>query len=221
VTAKEAEILRGGLECLGLDPGPEKRKDICGKFAVYAGELEKWNSLFGLVGASGEDLIIRHILDCLAGLGPILRAFEERPRKLKSLADLGSGAGFPGIPLALFLPQTTVTLVEPSVKRCAFLRSAAALMDMPNIGVFEGELALLHETFDLVTFRAFRPLDKKILRRLLAITAPGGIIAAYKGTQEKTQREIAAAGSLHIPSREETLAVPFLNEERRLVFFFA
>ncbi|MDR1625836.1 MAG: class I SAM-dependent methyltransferase, partial [Spirochaetia bacterium] len=143
---------------------------------------------------------------------------EIRARRgVATLADIGSGAGLPGIPLAVFLPQTPVTLVEPSQKRCAFLRSAAALMGLENVSVFEGDLALARREFGVVTFRAFRPLEKKILKKLLALTAPGGLIAAYKARAEKTQGEIAAARELGLDARAQALSVPFLEEERCLL----
>jgi 16S rRNA (guanine527-N7)-methyltransferase len=186
---------------------------------VYLDELEKWNPVFGLTGAGSrarEDLIVRHILDSLAGLC-VIKRYAASSGFPQDLADVGSGAGLPGIPLAVFLPQSRLTLIEPSVTRCAFLRSAAALMQLENVHVFEGELALAREKFAVLTFRAFRPLDRKILKKLLASTAPGGFIAAYKARAEKTEGEIAAARELGLEVRAETLAVPFLNEERRLL----
>jgi 16S rRNA (guanine527-N7)-methyltransferase len=134
-----------------------------------------------------------------------------------AVADAGSGAGLPGIPLALFLPEIPVTLIEPSVKRCAFLRSAAALMKLENLRIFEGEFAALRETFYIVTCRAFRYLDKKTLKGLAALTEPGGVIAAYKGTRKKAETEAAVARELGFDARAELLTVPFLDEERCLL----
>jgi 16S rRNA (guanine527-N7)-methyltransferase len=213
------EALARGLQALGLAALGAERE----KLWLYVGELQKWNPLFGFVGRRHEDaareIVIRHILDSLAGLGPIRAILAEiRARRGEaSLADIGSGAGLPGIPLAVFLPQTPVTLVEPSQKRCAFLRSAAALMGLENVKVFEGDIALARREFGVVTFRAFRPLEKKILKKLLALASPGGCIAAYKARAEKTEGEIAAARELGHEARAETLSVPFLGEERRLV----
>jgi len=202
------ETLLRGIGLLGL-PAED---DTLRRFDLYLRELEKWNSLFGLVGADGRDLVVRHVLDSLAGTGPIS---AEHPRRL---ADIGSGAGFPGIPLAVYMPETSFTLVEPSRKRCAFLRSAAALMGRANVRVFEGELELVRDAFDIVTFRAFRPLDRRILRRLAAILAPGGKIAAYKGRREQIGEETAAAEALGFRSRIEEVSVPFLDEPRHLVW---
>jgi 16S rRNA (guanine527-N7)-methyltransferase len=209
------DTLTRGLEALGLDSGGTARE----KLEIYLGELRAWNPVFGLTGArqdTEEALITRHILDSLAGLSFIQRGASSSGLSFR-LADVGSGAGLPGIPLAVFLPRAAFTLIEPSVKRCAFLRSAIALMKMENAGVFEGDLASVREAFPIVTFRAFRPLDGKMLKKLLAILKPEGFIAAYKARAGKTESETAAARELGLEARAETLTVPFLNEERRLL----
>ncbi|MDR3201085.1 MAG: 16S rRNA (guanine(527)-N(7))-methyltransferase RsmG [Spirochaetales bacterium] len=227
------QTLTLGLEILSIEADARS----LAKLETYMTELEKWNPLFGLVGTgrnarSGEtpqtsetadsarkEIIIRHILDSLAGLHPIRQLLEDavHPETPASIADAGSGAGLPGIPLAVFLPETRVTLIEPSQKRCAFLRSAAALMKLENVGVFEGELAAARETFTLVTCRAFRAFDKKTLKALLAITQPRGVIAAYKGTREKAETESAEVQALGLEARIHPLTVPFLDEPRHLI----
>ena len=209
-------LLRGAGE-LGLPVDAAAEEQI----AVYIRELEKWNPVFGFVGNRGTEsseaarktLIVRHILDSLAGLAPLGRLRDPG----FSLADIGSGAGLPGIPLAIFLPETPVTLVEPSPRKCAFLRCAAALLGLGHVKVFEGELAIVREKFDAVVFRAFRPLDKRILKKLILITTPRGIIAAYKGKTEKTLTEIAAAREMGLSADTIPLGVPFLGEERQLL----
>jgi 16S rRNA (guanine527-N7)-methyltransferase len=219
----EYDNLAPGLEILGL----ESRGIEAEQLVIYLRELEKWNPVFGLVGtgrkpqdesAFQNNLVIRHILDSLAGLSPIRRVLSGNP---PSLADAGSGAGLPGIPLAVFLKETSVTLIEPSQRRCAFLRSAAALMKLKNVHVFEETLEAVRETFSLVTCRAFRPLDRKTIKALAAIVKPGGIIAAYKGTGKKAEKETAAARELGLRAYTELLPVPFLDEERCLVIISA
>ena len=204
----ENEILSRGLAELGLPGEGEQAR----KLTLYLRELEKWNPLFGLVGSRGRDLVVRHLLDSLAGRASIA---AREPRRL---ADLGSGAGLPGIPLALYMPRTDVTPVEPSAKRCAFLRSAAALLGLPHLRIFEGGAETLRETFDLVTFRAFRPLDRRTLRCLAAILAPGGRIAAYKARREKIDDEAQEARALGYAVRVEELSAPFLEEPRHLLW---
>jgi 16S rRNA (guanine527-N7)-methyltransferase len=202
------DLLEKGIEELGMFRTP----DILRKLTIYLDELERWNPSFGLVNASGQELVIKHILDSLAG-APLVRA-----RKPSRLADIGSGAGFPGVPLAAALPETHVTLVEPSQKRTAFLRGAVSLMGLRNVRIFEGELERVRERFDCVTLRAFKPLDRKILRRLSGILAEEGFIAAYKGRMEKIEEELAAARALGFAAEARPLRVPFLKEPRHLVY---
>jgi len=199
--------LAEGMAMLGLEAPPE----VLARLEIHLRELERWNPTFGLVNAEGEDLVVRHFLDSLAGVKPI------RGLRPSALADVGSGAGFPGLPLAVCLPETRVTLVEPSQKRCAFLRSSISLMGLRNVGVFEGELAVVKEKFDCVTFRAFRPLDRRIVRGLRSILADGGTIAAYKGKADRIREELEAAGIGEEDSRVVEMKVPFLGEPRHLV----
>jgi 16S rRNA (guanine527-N7)-methyltransferase len=238
------ETLARGLEILGIGAGAlsvakletymtelEKWNPLFG--LVGTGRKSRHDET---AEAGREATIVRHILDSLAGLPCIRQSLDvaaspqpspaaltdtrDQPRLIagaRSLADAGSGAGLPGIPLAVFLPETRVTLIEPSQKRCAFLRSAAALMQLENVHVFEGELAAVRETFDVVTCRAFRAFDRKTLKALLAITQPGGVIAAYKGTREKAETESAKAKAMGLEARIHSLTVPFLNEERHLI----
>jgi 16S rRNA (guanine527-N7)-methyltransferase len=205
-----ADVLDKGIEELRL----AGVRDIRRRLAIYLDELERWNPAFGLVNAAGEELVIKHILDSLAGALPI------RSMDPGNIADVGSGAGFPGIPLAAALPEIPMTLIEPSQKRAAFLRGAAALMGLRNVRIFEGELEKVREKYACVTMRAFRPLDRKILRRLSAVLSEGGFIAAYKGRMEKIEAELAAARDLGFTAEALPLRVPFLPEPRHLVRIF-
>jgi len=158
------ELLASGLERLGIAAGEGELEAL----ELYRQELERWNRRYGFVKASGRELVVRHFLDSLAGL-PVLRRLSPRG----SLLDVGSGAGFPGLPLAVFLPGTAVVLLERSARRAAFLSNAALLLSLENVRVREQELRQLArggERFDLVTFRAFTPLARELdlLRSVLA-----------------------------------------------------
>jgi 16S rRNA (guanine527-N7)-methyltransferase len=144
------------------------------KLHVFLQELEHWNKAYGFVKAAGQQLIVRHVLDSLAAW----RKISALPRR-DQVADVGSGAGFPGIPLAVFLADSRFTLLEPSAKKAAFLRNVAILAHLDNVEVAEARLAEVERRFDLVVLRAFHPLYKEIdaLRQILE---PGGVIIAYK-----------------------------------------
>jgi len=197
-----------------------RHEEIISLLERYKSEIELFNGAYGLVGNSdSNELVIRHILDSLAPLGIIHRllgggaAATDRPK----IADAGSGAGLPGIPLAIAMPNCDFTLIERMGRRAGFLCSTSAILALSNITVEEGELEKTQKgRFDLVTFRAFKPLDPKLLKTLFNACAKGGVIAAYKGRLEKTEQEMAPLGNAYqweaIPYN-----VPFLEEERHLL----
>lgn len=208
----QAKVNRGlierGLAALGLDLGAASLE----KLERYVAEIELWNQAYGLVNDSGDSLIVRHILDSLAGL--------ERIRSLSpaSLADAGSGAGLPGVPLAILMGETRVALIERSGKRCRFLSNQKALLGLDNLSVVESDLGDARGPFDVVTFRAFRPLEKPIIDQLLALLSPDGALAAYKGKRSKIDEELGGLASYRLSSEILPLRVPFLEgEERHLV----
>ncbi len=96
------DFIRAGIEKLSID---YEEKQINTLFNYY-NELTLWNKKLGLVNASGEKLIVHHILDSLSGLD-LLKTFD-----FKTAADVGSGAGLPGIPLSIFFPDRKFTLIE-------------------------------------------------------------------------------------------------------------
>ncbi|OHD69750.1 MAG: 16S rRNA (guanine(527)-N(7))-methyltransferase RsmG [Spirochaetes bacterium RBG_16_67_19] len=208
-------LIAEGLELLAIDCPPARLQAL----ERYRLELELWNRRYGFVKASGDDLVVRHFLDSLAGL-PVLARLSPR----RTVLDVGSGAGFPGLPLALFLEDSRFVLLERSARKAAFLGNVVALLGLANVRVLEMQLRGLEERFDLVTFRAWSPLDRELpaLRRVLA---PGGVIAAYKGRRERIEAELRAAGlsageagRSPLEAAVVPLRVPFLEgEERHLV----
>ncbi|MDR0320978.1 MAG: 16S rRNA (guanine(527)-N(7))-methyltransferase RsmG [Treponema sp.] len=190
----------------------------------YINEIELFNPAYGLVGTSDTaELVIKHILDSLSPLGIISRLV---PRKIESsekapqIADAGSGAGLPGLPLAIAMPYCDFTLIERMGRRAGFLFNTKAVLALSNITVEENELEKTARNFDLITFRAFKPLQPKLLKTLFKICAQGGVIAAYKGRREKIEEEILPlheAGNSRLDWEVLPYSVPFLEEERNLL----
>ena len=138
----------------------------------------------------------KHVLDSIAGAvhrGPAVRGDASGGARAAVL-DVGSGAGFPGIPLAIALPGIGFTLLERSAKKCAFLENCRALLGLANVRVLQADLSGATGRFDVVTFRAVAPLD-----RFLADLARSGIawrwVASYKGRRDRIDAELAALGS--------------------------
>jgi 16S rRNA (guanine527-N7)-methyltransferase len=130
---------------------------------------------------------------------------------------VGSGAGLPGIPLALALREYPFTLIEKMGRRASFLRYALALLGLPNTAVEEAPLEkAAPRRFSLVTFRALRSLEPALLKALFRLLEPEGALAAYKGRRAVIDGELRPLEALCtweiIP-----LTVPFLDEERHLV----
>lgn len=202
------DLLSRGLEALGL----ADRADLVQGLAAYRAEIETWNERLGLVSLKApDDLIVKHFLDSLAPWTHL------RDAGFTTLADLGSGAGFPGIPLALAFPQAQTFLVERMERRVGFLRATLQVLGRTDVTVVPRTFEEVKEQFDLVTFRAVFPLDAKLVKKMKRLLHPGGRIAAYKGRREVIDAELATLGPLAEGAQVIPVKVPFLDEERHLV----
>lgn len=177
----------------------------------YIDEVMLFNPKYGLVNAEGDTFVIKHILDSLSGIKGI-SGYD--PAKI---ADVGSGGGFPGIPLAIFFPEVEFHLIERSGKRCNFLRNAILTLGLTNVHVRESAVESIKERFDLVTFRAFTPMEKPITKCLLSLLNDTGIIFAYKGRRETILEELNIIKDLITSSDILPIKVPFLNDERNFL----
>jgi 16S rRNA (guanine527-N7)-methyltransferase len=202
-------ILENGLARMGLAPDSEKVVLL----ERYIKELELWNPRYGLVNAEGDDLVIRHILDSLAGVKTMQGLAPA------VVADIGSGAGLPGIPLAIMLPHIRFHLVERSGKRTGFLRNIILTLGLTNVSVIEETMEKLTDRYEVVTFRAFSPFQNDLMKYLKKILCEDkGTVLAYKGRRELIDKELASLEE--DPIRETSIVnvdVPFLDEERHLV----
>jgi 16S rRNA (guanine527-N7)-methyltransferase len=224
-----------GLVQLGeTDTGIEnilapRKEEIYALLSKYIEEIELFNEAYGLVKVRDRDeLVVKHILDSLAPLGHIIRLLQNKaaiPAGI-SIADVGSGAGLPGIPLAICLPSVNVTLIERMGRRAGFLRDVIAVLGLSNVMVEEGEMENAEAgCFDAVVFRAFRSLEPPVLKGLLRLLAPGGFLAAYKGRKLAIKEEMSALEKDMPAIRDrwetEALFVPFLYEERHVTIIEA
>jgi 16S rRNA (guanine527-N7)-methyltransferase len=220
---RELQLLREGAGLLGLSLCATQEQ----QFLTYLGEIALFNRVYKLVAAEGEDLVVKHVLDCIAAV-PVFRQLLNEHRWVDPrLCDIGSGAGFPGIPLAIMLEDIQITLVERSGRRCGFLRNAVAVCNLASqVEVLEKDLSEVSGTFQLVTFRAFHPLVD-IIRDVGKITTDDSVVCAYKGRLESTDEELqelerlSALGSAGSrtgwDATKASLQVPFLDAPRHML----
>lgn len=213
-----SQLLEQGLGA--LDFSPEEIPVIQQKLEGYIRELMLFNAAYDLVGAENqEQIVVNHILDSLAGWRCIRElALERQQGRQESVlvADIGSGGGLPGIPLAIALPQLQFVLVERMSKRCAFLENCAAVLRLENVRVENMQAEQVPpQSFDVATFRAFRPLDKKMIKTLLRTIGEGGVLAAYKAKLESIEAEMSAIASIVPEYTIKPLTVPFMEDHQR------
>lgn len=196
--------LQRGLDQLALAL-PEGAQE---KFLAYLELLAKWNKTYNLTAIRDPDkMISHHLLDSLAVL-------PHLPAGL--LADVGSGGGLPGIPLAIAQPARRVTLNDANHKKAAFLQQAVIELKLTNAQVHVGRVQAWRpaQRFACVITRGFAELADFIsaCRHLLA---PGGVLAAMKGVFPRAELERVPAGAECRDVRR--LQVPLLEAERHLV----
>ena len=196
--------LRRGLLALGVGLSDAQIEGL----ERYLALLEKWNRVYNLTAIrEPERMVTHHLLDSLAIL-PHVRG----PKVL----DVGSGAGLPGIPLALASPALAVTLLDSSHKKAAFLQQAVAELQVANATVVTARVESWQTDarYDTIVSRAFADLGEFVsaASRLLA---PGGTVAAMKGVHPHDEIERLPAGfRVHEILK---LDVPLLDAERHLV----
>jgi 16S rRNA (guanine527-N7)-methyltransferase len=196
--------LENGVAELGLSLGRDQRNTLL----QYLALLEKWNQVYNLTAIRDREKVISgHLLDCLAVI-PFMTGVR--------VLDVGSGAGFPGIPVAVARPEIQVVLLDSNHKKAAFLRQAVADLQLKNASVIceRVEAWQAAEKFDCIVSRAFAEIAE-----FIALTghllAPGGVFAAMKGVHPF--EEIERLSPDFRVRQVYAVAVPGLGAERHLV----
>ncbi|HEY7282887.1 MAG TPA: 16S rRNA (guanine(527)-N(7))-methyltransferase RsmG [Actinomycetota bacterium] len=189
MTEADAASLALGLERIGLElPAP-----VVARLERFSELLLERAVPLGMVGRGDAGRIVpRHVVDSLRP-APVIAE-----RGGVEVVDVGSGAGLPGIPLAIAMPEARFVLAEPRAKRAALLELAVEVLDLANVDVHAGRAESLEPNrFTTATARAFAPLETtwRVARLLLR---PGGIAVVFAGSKETRAEDIPGASSIEI-----------------------
>lgn len=200
----EKDVLIKGLAQLDLDLADAAQQQLLDYLAL----LQKWNKVHNLISRKESDnLVVRHLLDSLVALPYI---------KGSRVVDVGSGAGLPGIPLAIACPQCHFTLLDCNSKKARFRNQAVIELGLRNVTVVDAraEEYRPEQGFDSVISRAFATIaDMLAVAGHLAV--PGGRFLALKGIYP--EQELAELPDGYRLDVVHPLDVPFLGAERHLV----
>jgi 16S rRNA (guanine527-N7)-methyltransferase len=195
------EILQAGAGKLGLTLHEEHGE----AFSLYLSELKKWSRAYSLTSLrTDEDIVIKHFLDSFLYLTVL-------PDDIRSLADVGSGAGFPGLPIKILMPHVRVFLIEPSGKKAAFLRNIIRKLGLSDIRVLETRIEDVRDIeVDVAVTRALFRADE-FEKKASHVVRKGGLLVMNKGP--KAGSELAGLAGVEV--RE--VALPLTNIKRNLV----
>jgi 16S rRNA (guanine527-N7)-methyltransferase len=201
--------LRGGLNQLNL----ELTESQIAQLLEYLELIGKWNQVYNLTAVRDPAQMLElHLLDCLAIIPPLRRHTGGQPA---ALLDVGSGAGLPGVVIAICCPEIQVDCVDTVAKKAAFIRQASVTLKLPNLKGLHHRVAKLTGQYGVITSRAFASLADFVGLSASAL-APAGVWLAMKGKPPTDELAALPAGveMFHV----EQLKVPGLEAERCIVW---
>ncbi len=207
----DKELLISGLERIGVDADDS----VIDCLSRFVSEIMLFNPALKLVGDKiPDEIIIRHVLDSAAAY-PV---FKKETRAGSTIADLGSGAGFPGVVLASLFPDRHFVLIERMQRRSQFLKGVLIRTGLKNAEVEERDLRTVKSAFDAVTCRAFHPIFS-IAEDVSRILSPGAPLLLYKGQRNNVLSELDVLRGENYSFDEQLvdLRVPYLDETRTMV----
>ena len=199
---------------MGVDLLPAQQEQL----QRYLALVQKWNKVYNLTALRDPaDMLTHHLFDSLSAIAPLPRQLAQMgiPLAQARLLDVGSGAGLPGVVMAICCPGLSVACVDTVGKKAAFVQQVALELRLPNLRGVHARVESLTEQFDVVSSRAFASLvDFTTWSR--AALAPHGVWLAMKGKHPAD--EIAALPTDVAVFHVEQLHVPALDAERCIVW---
>jgi 16S rRNA (guanine527-N7)-methyltransferase len=196
--SKDAQAVGRRLNELLNQAGLQPLSDEQGwRFQKYCALLLRWNARTNLTAIRDQEGILsRHFVESIA-------CAQNLPGGISTLLDFGSGAGFPGLPIAVCRPEIAVTLAESQGKKAAFLREVVRVLDL-SVTVHSGRAEALPDQFDCVTLRAVDRMPEAVRSGILLLR-PGGWLALMTTESELPQLQEALGGSV---SWQDAVSLP-------------
>lgn len=205
--------LRAGVASLGLELTEAQVQTLL----AYQDWVAKWNRVYNLTALRDpQEMLTHHLLDSLAVVQPLRRHLAQRRQGAQPrLLDVGSGAGLPGVVLAITCPELDVSCVDTVAKKALFIQQVAAALRLPNLHGVHARVETLTQPFDVVTSRAFASLVD-FTQWSAGALAGQGVWMAMKGKVPQDEMAALPAGVevFHV----EPLTVPGLDAERCIVW---
>ena len=205
--------LDAGLDALALELSTAQRQALLDYLAL----LQKWNQVYNLTAVRDpQAMLSHHLLDCLAVVVPLCAQISSLPQTAPMrLLDVGSGAGLPGLVLAICLPALQVDCVDTVAKKASFIQQAALSLGLANLRGLHARVESLGPAYQVVSARAFSSLPDLVAGSDKALL-PGGLWMAMKGKtpDEEMQALPPQVQAFHV----EPLQVPGLDAQRCIVW---
>jgi 16S rRNA (guanine527-N7)-methyltransferase len=204
---KTQQLLRSGLEELGITLADKQVKQLLQHIAL----LDKWNRVHNLTAIRAiNDMVGKHVLDSLSVLPELVK---QSPPTM-TLADVGTGAGFPGLPLAIACPDWQVTLIDSNHKKIGFIKQVVHVGDLKNVTVIASRVEQQTQTFAAVISRAFASLAEMV-KHTKPVCREDTVLWAMKG--KYPEQELSELPKPYIVSGAYPLVVPQCEGERHLL----
>lgn len=185
----------------------------------YLDQLRRWNRTYNLTAVRDpEQMLVQHVFDSLAVMPPLLDLLDKNTVDSTTIVDVGSGAGLPGVVLAIMQPSWSVQCVDAVEKKMAFVRQVSGALRLPNLqAVHQRVEALAPYHADIVVSRAFASL-LDFANLAGRHVAKNGYLLAMKGREPSEEIDALQSQSEWRVSRIQPLSVPELNAQRCLVW---
>ena len=199
---EDNDLLKSGITLLDLD----NHEYLYTKLLIYIDLLMKWNKTYNLTSlTTKEDIITTHLLDCLS----VVKKIDGQ-----RILDVGSGAGLPGLMIALARPTTHLCLIDKVAKKTSFMKQAVLELELSNVEVIHGRVEDLRvkNPFDMIVSRAFSEVEKFISLTQHLISKQGAwLIMKSKKIMTEDLKKLGKSFEV------EPIIVPYLEAERYLV----